>query len=167
MRLFDYFTQLDVLEGMRHNYHRKIYIGPKNEIIYRINIQNGDNFMKRKKSLTQHSTKDGDIRYISSFFNTKKLSQVALYSEENELESKESQPHGCSRLWKKFTVIFFDECERMDSQIVQNAKNLIERRRIDEKEKFEQDSYLNRIEKLETAIDLLTNKLNAESKNKN
>lgn len=145
MRLFDFFAQFDVLESVRNDNHRKIYIGPGNEIIFYIQSQ------------TQ-STKNGEVGIISKvLFNPKKGAEVGLHTDENE-DTAESQ-RCCSQLWKKFIGIFFNKCDRMNPQIVENARNVIDRRKDDQKEKLDIDTCIHRIEKLESAIVTLTKKL--------
>ncbi|XP_055298914.1 transient receptor potential cation channel protein painless-like [Sitodiplosis mosellana] len=156
MRLFDFFAQFDVLESIRPDNHRKVYIGPGNEIIYRIQSQN-------------QSSKSGDVGIVSkALFSPKKGSQVdrkSKDSEENE-DTDESQ-RCCSQLWKKFIGIFFNKTDRMNPQIVENARNVIDRRKDDQKEKSDIDTCIHRIEKLETVITTLTKKLDVMVKFEN
>lgn len=53
----------------------------------------------------------------------------------------------------------------MNPQIVENARNIIDRRKDDLKETFDIDICVHRIEKLETAILNLTRKLDVKFKN--
>lgn len=141
MRLFDFFAQLDVLEIVRPDNHRKIYIGPGNEIIYHIHSQ------------TQ-SARSGEAGVISKvLFSAKKSS--GLNADEDSDES-----HGCcSKMWKNFIGYFFNKCDRMNPQIVENARNVIDRRKDDEKENLDIGTFANRIEKLESTIGALSKKL--------
>lgn len=152
MKLFDFFVQFDVLEKVRHDNHRKVYIGPGNEIIFHIHSQT-------------RSTKSGDVGIVSKMLftpNTKKGSQMGPYSDENE-DAAES--HGCcSQLWKKFIGIFFNKTDRMNPIIVENARNVIDRRKDDQKEKVDIDTCIHRIDKLESAIFTLSKKLDVMMK---
>lgn len=149
MRLFDFLTQFDVLESVRQDNHRKIFIEPGNEIIYHIQSQ---------------SSKSGDVGIISkALFSTKKGSEVGLYADENEEDSQRC----CSKLWKKLFGIFFNKTDRMNPQIVENARNVIDRRKDDQKEKLDIDTCIHRIEKLESAILKLTKKLDVIVKSEN
>lgn len=148
MRLFDFFAQFDVLETVRQNNQRKIYIGPGNEIIYHIQSQTKSN-------------KSGDVGIVSKvLFSSKKKSLGSQndLADEND-ESAESQ-RCCSQLWKKLVGIFFNKTDRMNPQIVENARNVIDRRKDDQKEMLDMNTCINRIEKLESAISSLTRKLN-------
>lgn len=146
MQLFDFLNQFDVLENVRQDNHRKMYIGQGNEIIYHIRSQT-------------HSSKAGDVGIISKalFTSPKKGSEVGAYSDEND-DSAESQSC-CSNIWKNFIGIFFNKTDRMNPQIVENARNVIDRRKDDQKEKLDIDTCIHRIEKLESAILTLTKKL--------
>lgn len=143
MKLFELFAQFDVLENVRIENSRKIYIGPENEILYQIQSQTA-------------SSKIGDVGILSKvLFNPKKGSEASIYSDDDE--PTESQR---SKLWKKFVGIFLQKVDRMNPLIVENARNVIDRRKDDQKEKLDIDFCIHRIEKLETAILTLTKKLN-------
>lgn len=147
MRLFDFFAQFDVLESIRPDNHRKVYIGPGNEIIYRIQSQN-------------QSSKSGDVGIVSkALFSTKKGTQTGKSLDPEENEDTEESQRCCSQLWKKFIGIFFNKTDRMNPQIVENARNVIDRRKDDQKEKSDIDTCIHRIEKLETVISSLSKKL--------
>lgn len=153
MQLFDFITQFDVLENVREDNHRKIYIGPGNEIIYHIQSQ------------TQ-GTKNGDVGIISKalFRESKKGSEVGLTDENEDVP----ETKGCfSKLSKKFMDIFFNKTDRMNPQIVENARNVIDRRKDDQKEKQDIDICIHRIEKLESVILALTKKLDFIVKREN
>lgn len=151
MQLFDYLTQFDVLENIRQDNHRKVYIGQGNEIIYHIESQS-------------QGPKNGDVGILSNvLFNPKKGSDVGLYSDDNEEESQRC----CSRLWKKCTGIFFNKTDRMNPQIVENARNVIDRRKDDQKENLDIDTCIHKIAKLESAILTLTKKLDVTAKFEN
>lgn len=154
MRLFEFFAQFDVLECVRLDNQRKIFIGPGNEIIYHIQSQS-------------QSTKNGDVGIISKvLFSPKKGSQVGVPADGENEESAESE-RCCSQLWKKFIGIFFNKCDRMNPQIVENARNVIDRRKDDQKEKLDIDTCIHRIERLESAIVHLTKKLDVMVKFEN
>lgn len=143
MKLFELFAQFDVLENVRVDNNRKIYIGPENEILYQIQSQTA-------------SSKIGDVGILSKvLFSPKKGSEASVYSEDEE--ATESQR---SKLWKKFVGIFLHKVDRMNPLIVENARNVIDRRKDDQKEKLDIDFCIHRIEKLEFAILTLTKKLN-------
>lgn len=145
MRLFYFFAQFDVLETIRQDNTRKIYIGPANEIIYHMQSES-------------KSTKSGDVGIVSKvLFSSKKGSQQVGLSDDND-EPTESQSC-CSQIWKKFIGIFFNKTDRMNPQIVENARNVIDRRKDDQKEKLDIDACIHRIEKLESAILSLSKKL--------
>lgn len=145
MRLYDFLAQFDVLENIRPDNHRKIFIGKGNEIIYHIKSQS-------------HSTKSGDVGIISQvLFSPKKGSQVGAYSDDGE-ETVETTSC-CSQIWKKFIGIFFNKTDRMNPQIVENGRNIIDRRKDDQKETLDIDTCIHRVERLETAILTLTKKL--------
>ncbi|XP_031618996.1 transient receptor potential cation channel protein painless-like isoform X2 [Contarinia nasturtii] len=154
MRLFYFFAQFDVLEKVRYDNHRKVYTGPGNEIIYRITSQT-------------KSTKHGDVGIVSKalFTSQKKGSQVGLYSDENE-DAAESKSC-CSNLWGKIIGIFFNKTDRMNPQIVENARNVIDRRKDDLKEKLDIDTCIHRIDKLDSAIVSIGKKLDVMMKSKN
>ncbi len=143
MHLFDFLNQFDVLRNVRQDNRRKVYIGPGNEILYHIQSQ------------TQ-GARNGDVGVLSKvLFSSKKGSDVGLYENEDSAESQRC----CSGLWKKFFGIFFNKTDRMNPQIVENARNVIDRRKDDQKEKLDIDTCINRIDKLESAILGLTKKL--------
>lgn len=148
MRLFDFFAQFDVLESVRLNNQRKIYIGPGNEIIYHIQSQSKSN-------------KNGDVGIVAKvLFSPKKKSHGTQTGASDENEDAAESQRCCSQLWKKIVGIFFNKTDRMNPQIVENARNVIDRRKDDQKEKLDMDTCINRIEKLETAIISMTRKLN-------
>lgn len=150
MQLFYFLAQFDVLENVRVDNHRKIYIGPENEIIYHIQSEN-------------QGSRNGDVGIISKvLFNPKKGSEVGLYDNDDSAET-----NCCSRMSKKFFGIFFNKTDRMNPQIVENARNVIDRRKDDQKEKLDIDTCIHRIERLETAILTLTKKLNVVVKSEN
>lgn len=153
MQLYDFFHQFDVLEAVRHDNQRKIFIGPGNEILYHLQSQSS-------------SPKNADTGIVSkALFSSKKGTQVGPYADEGE-DADESQSC-CSKLWTKFIGIFFNKCDRMNPQIVENARNVIDRRKDDQKEKSDIDTCIHRIEKLETSIVTLTKKLDVMLKSKN
>lgn len=144
-RLFDFLMQFDVLENVRPDNHRKVFIGQGNEIIYHIQSQS-------------QSTRNGDVGVIAKvLFSPKKGTQVGPQSDDNE---DAAEPGSCcGNLWKKFIGIFFNSTDRMNAQIVENARNIIDRRKDDQKEKNDIDTCIHRIDRLETAILTLTKKL--------
>lgn len=144
MQLFDFLNQFDVLENARKDNQRKVYIGPGNEIIYQIQSQS-------------QTPKNGDVGIISKvLFNPKKGSEMALYDNGETADN----PRCCSKLSKKIVGMFFNKTDRMNPQIVENARNVIDRRKDDQKQKTDIDTCIHRIERLETAILTLTKKLN-------
>lgn len=146
MRLFDFFAQFDVLQSVRQNNQRKVYIGPGNEIIYQ--IQSSKN-------------KSGDVGIVSKvLFSPRKKVQGAQGDplDENE-DAPEQSGRCCSAIWKKIIGIFFNKTDRMNPQIVENARNVIDRRKDDQKETLDMELCINRIERLESAIVTLTKKL--------
>lgn len=148
MRLFDFFAQFDVLESVRQNNQRKIYIGPGNEIIYHIQSQTKSN-------------KNGDVGIVSkALFSQKKKPHGSQAGDVEENEETNESERCCSQLWKKIIGIFFNKTDRMNPQIVENARNVIDRRKDDQKEKLDMDTCIHRIEKLESAIVSLSRKLN-------
>lgn len=152
MQLFYFLTQFDVLENVREDNHRKIFIGPDDEIIYHIQSQT-------------EGSKNGDVGIISKalFSPSKKGSEPGPYN-----DNEDSAESGCcSKLSKKFVGIFFNKTDRMNPQIVENARNVIDRRKDDRKEKQDIDTCIHRIEKLETAILTLTKKLDVVVKFEN
>ncbi|XP_037029499.1 transient receptor potential cation channel protein painless-like [Bradysia coprophila] len=150
MQLFDFLTQFDVLENVREDNHRKIYIGPGNEILYHIQSQS-------------NSAKSGDVGIISKVLFSAKKGEMGPYTDGNDDKSQ-----GCgSKLWKKCAGIFFNKTDRMNPQIVENARNVIDRRKDDQKEKLDIDTCIHRIEKLETAILNLTKHLSGTVKLEN
>lgn len=146
MRLFDFFRQFDVLTCVRQNNQRKVYIGPGNELIYQI---------QSKKN------KVGDVGIVSKvLFSPKKKTQGAKGDPEDESEEQPEQSgRCCSFLWKKIVNIFFNKTDRMNPQIVENARNVIDRRKDDQKETLDMELCINRIERLESSIVALTRKL--------
>lgn len=144
MRLFDFFIQFDVLETVRQNNQRKIYIGPDNEIIYHIQSQ------------TQ-TAKSGDVGIVSKLLFSPKKGDGGPYADENE-----ESTGFCSQLWKKFIGIFFNKTDRMNPIIVENARNVIDRRKDDLNEKIDENSHttcIHHIERLETTILALSKKV--------
>ncbi|XP_037051125.1 transient receptor potential cation channel protein painless-like [Bradysia coprophila] len=144
MRLFDFFIQFDVLETVRQNNQRKIYIGPDNEIIYHIQSQ------------TQ-SAKSGDVGIVSKLLFSPKKGDGGPYADENE-----ESTGCCSQLWKKFIGIFFNKTDRMNPIIVENARNVIDRRKDDLNEKNDENSHttcIHHIERLESTILALSKKV--------
>lgn len=96
MRLFDLLAQFDVMESIRPDNHRKVYIGPGNEIIYRIQSQT-----KQTPGI-----KKSDVAIISkALFSPKKAGPAGLYTDDKE-DSVESQGC-CSLICKKIGGIFF------------------------------------------------------------
>lgn len=148
MRLFDFLVQFDVLENVREDNHRKVYIGPGNEILYHIQ---------------SNSAKSGDVGIISKVLFSAKKGEMGPYTEGNDDESQGC----CSKLWKKCGGIFFNKTDRMNPQIVENARNVIDRRKDDQKEKLDIDTCIHRIEKLESAILNLTKRLGGVVKQEN
>lgn len=149
MRLFYFLAHFDVLESVRNDQQRKIYVGPGNEIIYHIQSQS-------------KSSKNGDVGIVSKvLFSPKKKShgsQVGPYSDENEDTGESLRFY--SKLWKKVIGIFFNKSDRMNPLIVENARNVIDRRKDDQKEKLDMDTCIHRIEKLESAIITMTRRIN-------
>lgn len=144
MRLFDLCAQFDILESVRVNDERKMYIGPSDEIINHINIQS------QNKSPSQ-SSKNSDIGVVLQIlFSQKSGSQVGASSDENEKDSSSS-------LWKRIAALFYDKTERMNPQIVLNARNIIDRRKDDQKEKLDVNTCIRRIELLENAMLTMNN----------
>lgn len=150
MQLFYFLTQFDVLENVRQDNSRKVFIGRGNEIIYHI------------KSETQGS-KNGDVGIISKYLFNPKKGEMGGHADGDDSES----PRCCSTLSKKFMDMFFNKTDRMNAQIVENARNVIDRRKDDQKEKLDIDYCIHRIEKLETAILTLTKKLDGVVKFEN
>lgn len=145
MKLFDFFAQFDVLESVRPDNHRKIYIGPGNEIIHRI------------QSKSAKSSKSGDVGIVSkALFSSKKGSQVEKSKDSEENEETDESQRCCSNLWAKFIGIFLNKTDRMNPQIVENARNVIDRKKVDLAEKFDMDTSLT---KLESAVATLTKRL--------
>ncbi len=139
MHLFDFLNQFDVLRNARQDNERKVYIGPGNEILYHIQSQT-------------EGSKSGDVGIVSKvLFSSKK-------------ENEDSTKSGC---WKKLFGIFFNKTDRMNPQIVEIARNVIDRRKDDQKEKLDIDTCIHRIEKLESAILTLTKKIDVKARFQN
>lgn len=147
MKLFDFFAQFDVLESVRPDNHRKIYIGPGDEILHRI----------QSKSQSSKNSKCGDVGIVSkALFSAKKGSQAEKSKDPEENEEQEESQRCCSNLWAKFIGIFLNKTDRMNPQIVENARNVIDRKKVDSTEKNDMDTSLT---KLESAVAMLSKKL--------
>lgn len=145
MKMFYLFAQFDVLESARFENRRKVYIGPDDEILYQIKSQSA-------------GSKIGDVGGLSKvLFSPKKGAQL----DDNE---ESADTHRLSRLWKKFIGILFNKCDRMNPLIVENARNVIDRKKDDLKEKLDIDTCIHRIERLESAILTLTKKFDIKMK---
>ncbi|XP_055295716.1 transient receptor potential cation channel protein painless-like isoform X2 [Sitodiplosis mosellana] len=165
MELFEYFTQFESLEYMRTIYDRKIYVGLKNEIIHFIDAEKMNQTSDNNQKLTEYKTMNADEGKLAMemLYNAKNKSKLRMFSKANEIEIEleESHSYGTNRLWK--TVIssfpFFDEREKMNPQIVQLARQIIETREVDKKGKEEQSHYKEQIAKLQTNMEVLLQKI--------
>lgn len=136
MRLFDIFIQFDALECVRQDNQRKIYIGPDNEIIYHIQSQS-------------QSSKCGDVSVVSKM----------LFGSSKTDENEDS-----GGLWSKLFDIIFNKTDRMNPIVVENARNVIDRRNDDQKEKDNVGSCTHCIERLEPILLELTRKVDSMTK---
>ena len=86
-----------------------------------------------------------------------------MFSKQNEIEIGMEEPflYGNSRFWKTLvrSFPFFDEREKMNPQIVQLARQIIETREVDKKGKEEQSQYKEKIAKLQTDMEVLLRKI--------
>lgn len=169
MELFEYFTQFDSLEYMRQMYDRKIYVGQKNEIVHFIDSDKIYTTTHEKRQLSRQGSafkvKDkGDIKLaMDMLYNPKNKSKIRIFSTDNEMEIGLEEPflYGKSRLWKTLirSFPFFDERERMNPQIEQLARQIIEKRETDQKGKEEQNQYKEQIAKLQSNMEILLQKV--------
>lgn len=146
MRLFDFFGQFDVLTSVRQNNQRKVYIGPGNELIYQIQ---------------SNKNKSGDVGIVSKVLFSPKKKPQGQQGDPLDESDDAPEPSGrcCSFLWKKMFNLFFNKTDRMNPLIVENARNVIDRRKDDQKETLDMELCINRIERLESSIVALTRKL--------
>lgn len=168
MNLFKYFTQFESLEYMRQINDRKIYVSLKNEIIHLIDTEKVQKTPDKPQFMRQESEYKpkgkGDVKLtMNLLFKSKNKSKVRMFSNPNEIEVGIDEPylHGNSRFWKTLvrSFPFFDERERINPQIVQLARQIIETSEIDKKSKEEQSHYKEQIANIQSNMDILLRKL--------
>lgn len=168
MDLFEYFTQSESLEYMRHIYDRKIYVGLKNEILHFIDSEHMHMSAVHRLQTNpdgEYKAKDkGDIKLaMDMLYSTKNKSKVRMLSKGNEIEIGFEEPfmYGNNRLWRTLvrSFPFFDERERMNPQIEPLARAIIEKREIDQKGKEEQTQYKEQIAKIQSDMEILLQKI--------
>lgn len=153
---------------MRHNYDRKIYVGLKNEIIYFIDSENVHKTTEKEQLSRKESefkAKDkGDLKLaMEMLYTPKNKSKIRMFSDANEIEIGFEEPflYGNSRLWRTLvrSFPFFDERERMNPQIEQLARQIIEKRETDQKGKEEQTQYKEQVAKIQSNMEILLQKI--------
>lgn len=168
MDLFEYFTQFESLEHMRNKYDRKIYVGVKNEIIHFIDSEKLQKNSERKHLTRQQSEyamkAESDVKLTKNMlFNSKNNCKVRIFSKTTEVEMGIEEPvsHESNRLWNTLvrSFPFFDERERLNAQIVQTARQILDKREVDQKDKEEQIHFKEQITKLQTNMDVLLGKI--------
>lgn len=153
---------------MRHTNDRKIYVSLKNEIIQFIVSEKNEKIPDKSQLIPQHIDYKADDKYVVKSMNdmlykSKNKNKVSMFSNPSEIEIGLEEPyvHGYSRLWK--TLIrnfpFFDERERINPQIVQLARQIIETSEIDKKSKEEQSHYKEQIANVQSNMEILLRKL--------
>lgn len=166
MYLFEYFTQSESLEYMRHINDRKIYVGLKNEIIHFIDSEDmhmSSVYRSQTNQDSESKAKDkGDIKLaMEMLYSPKGKSKVRMFSKGSEIEIGGEEPAFYGNNWR--TIVrsfpFFDERERMNPQIEQMARQIIEKREIDQKGKEEQTEYKEQIAKIQSNVEILLQRI--------